>query len=404
MASSRIIYYTNKTYTDGSHPICLRLTFDRKHSYITLASVKPEQWDERNKQVIGHANARRINNKIKLKDAEADDLILEYDTGKSGLTRELIIGKLKGNKRSETLTDYINDYIKELEDKTQFNDASSKGSMRNEIIKFNRNNPDIRFQVITPSWLRKFHIYLKQEGKSERTIYNYMNMIRSLYNRAISDGVVNRELYPFDTYKLVMPESEKIGLDQDEVDKIIKAELKDQPTNAWELAKWTWLLSLAFGGARVSDVLMMKWSDFKNDRYYYVMGKNNKPVSLPIPDLARKALEFFGQYRERSNGFVVPELAKADFKDAKDVKRKIKNANRWYNRQLQRIAEAVGIDKTVSMHIARHTFGNLTGDKISPQLLQMIYRHSDIRTTMNYQQHWMNQEKLDEAIKAVVDF
>jgi integrase/recombinase XerD len=60
------------------------------------------------------------------------------------------------------------------------------------------------------------------------------------------------------------------------------------------------------------------------------------------------------------------------------------------------------ISKKLTMHIARHSFGNIAGDKIPIQMLQKLYRHSSIRTTINYQQNFMHQET-DEALDKVIN-
>lgn len=39
------------------------------------------------------------------------------------------------------------------------------------------------------------------------------------------------------------------------------------------------------------------------------------------------------------------------------------------------------IDKNLSNHIARHSPGNIAGDRIHPLMLQKLYRHSDLKTT-----------------------
>jgi integrase len=151
-------------------------------------------------------------------------------------------------------------------------------------------------------------------------------------------------------------------------------------------------------------VLKTKWDDFKNGRLYYVMGKNNKPVSIEIPERAKKILAYYEPFKEENQGFVFPALKEADLSDPIDIEIKLQTAINVYGRYVQEIANKAKISKSVSPHIARHTFGNLAGDQISPQLLQAIYRHSDIKTTMNYQQHWMNKDKLDGAIQKVVNF
>ena len=386
------------------HPIYIRLTFDRKHTYIKIAETKLEDWDE-NRLIVkpSHKFHKSINKLIKEKDMEAYNLILEYESEFTPITQDYIIKKMKGAKRSETLTEYFHAYIEELEQKDQDSYCSSVRSMLRKIVRYH-GGEDIRFHTINASWLRKLDLFLYREGAGKRTIFNYMVIIRMLFNRAIQDHVVKQEFYPFTTYKIKMPSSEKIGLSKSEIESFIKQEFDGLDSEFMYLAKWTWILSFAFGGVRSSDTMRIKWTDFKDGHFYYIMKKNNKPLCLPISDLAQQALNFFERYRFVSKGYVTPVFRLANIDDPKDMNRKITNANRIYNEKLKKIAAQAGINKNITMHIARHSFGSITGDKISPQLLQMIYRHSDIQTTMNYQQNWTNQEKLNDAFGKVIDF
>ncbi len=48
----KAILYSTKTYKDGSHPIMIRITQNRKRIYKTVGySVVPDAWDEDNSQV-----------------------------------------------------------------------------------------------------------------------------------------------------------------------------------------------------------------------------------------------------------------------------------------------------------------------------------------------------------------
>lgn len=53
------------------------------------------------------------------------------------------------------------------------------------------------------------------------------------------------------------------------------------------------------------------------------------------------------------------------------------------------------------MHISRHTFGNLSGDEIPLQMLQKLYRHTSITTTINYQSSFIYKDA-DEALDRVI--
>jgi len=53
------------------------------------------------------------------------------------------------------------------------------------------------------------------------------------------------------------------------------------------------------------------------------------------------------------------------------------------------------------MHIARHFFGNIAGDKIPIYSLQKLYRHSSIIITANYQQSFTKKDTNDANDRVV---
>ena len=82
---------------------------------------------------------------------------------------------------------------------------------------------------------------------------------------------------------------------------------------------------------------------------------------------------------------------------------KIRNATSLFDKYLKRIAKQCSIEKNLSNHIARHSFGNIAGDSISPHMLQKLYRHSDLKTTIGYQANFIHKEA-DDALDAVINF
>lgn len=74
-----------------------------------------------------------------------------------------------------------------------------------------------------------------------------------------------------------------------------------------------------------------------------------------------------------------------------------------FNNSLSLIAKEMKLTKPLTMHISRHSFGAISGDKIPIQMLQKLYRHSDITTTINYQKAFLYKDA-DEALEKVLDF
>ena len=225
-------------------------------------------------------------------------------------------------------------------------------------------------------------------------------LIRSIFNRA-TDKVISKDLYPFgkDSFKIKFPETVKVGLNKSE---ILTLETVENLSNV-ERHALNWLYSFYLAGIRVSDVLLTRWSMIYDDRLHYRMGKNSKVVSLKTPFKALDILESYKRGGNGDNGFIFPEMKKADFSDAKDVYNKIKVATSKFNKHLKNISKRIGITKKVTMHIARHSFGNIAGDSIHPLMLQKLYRHSDLKTTINYQANFIH-KPVDDALDSVVNF
>jgi hypothetical protein len=63
--------------------------------------------------------------------------------------------------------------------------------------------------------------------------------------------------------------------------------------------------------------------------------------------------------------FIFPELKVLDKLDHYKVQRKLSHAGKRLEKKLNAIANANGINKKLSMHISRHSFAQIAGDKIS---------------------------------------
>jgi integrase len=401
MASLKIIL-RKKTNKDGRYPLAIRITKDRTSSYIYLGhSVAKEQWDAVNQRVKrSHPNSARLNNLLSTKFAEANNKLLDLETQKNDISSRAIKGGLRSAKEG-TFFKQSGIYLENLKTTGKFNRRSADAPRVNRFREF-LYNMDITFAEITPTLLRKFKAYLKgTRNVSERTIVNHLIVIRTIFNQAIASNIVDRKYYPFGKGKIVIrfPDSLKIGLTETELRKIETLDLAEDSTN--NHVRNLWLFSFYLAGMRVSDVLRLKWSDFQNDRLYYAMGKNDKGGSLKVPE---KALLLLRQYRRRINkhNLVFRDLATVtDLNNQYDVQKRINQRVKKLNEALKKIGEQAGIEKKLTMHIARHSFGNISGEKIPIQMLQKLYRHSSITTTIGYQANFIHKD-VDEALNAVV--
>ena len=443
MASIKIVLRRNMARKDGTIPLAIRISANYKTNYQWLGHyVLEKDWNEISGKVKRtHSNSKKLNNFLMKKLTETHDI---YFDSKRKITPKQVKQKLKGPGGS---TSFFNLAVKRLEAKysegvfsvakselsilynlEEFLNFKNTGSKKNVIGKIKerrieriskgrkgellfsdsinhfKKNKKLMFQDITEGFLEKYKTfcsaYLKQKT---RTVTNQLILIRTLFNTAIRDGIIDSEFYPFsgDKAKIKVASGHKIGLNIEEVERIESLNLEHN-SSIWHTQN-VWLIAFYFAGIRISDVAKLKWSDFKDGRLLYVMNKNEKSLSLKVPDKAASILKIYKKTCTENNNFIFPFLRNADLSNQEDVFIKTRNATKLLNKHLKRIAKVCHIDKNLSNHIARHSFGNIAGDAIHPLMLQKLYRHSDLKTTLNYQANFIHKDA-DDALDSVINF
>ncbi|TDN79365.1 site-specific recombinase XerD [Salegentibacter sp. 24] len=443
MASIKVVLRKNMIRKDDTIPLALRISENYKTNYHWLGHyILEKDWDKKfGKAKKSHPNHKKLNHFLMKKMTEAQDL---YFHSEDDLTPRQIKNKLKGPGGSQSFFAVAAERVKQKYDKGTFSVAKSelsilynleeflnlKTNQRKEEVKksikerrrirvsktrkgeysfedaitYFKRNTRLEFREMNESFLNKYKAFCSTYlGQKTRTITNQLIFIRTLFNVAIKDGIVSQKYYPFggEKEKIRIGSGNKIGLTAEEVTKIENLAVESH-SSIWHTRN-VWLVSFYFAGIRISDVVALKWTDIKDGRLYYVMNKNEKPLSFKVPEKAKTIFNLYLMDKTENNGYIFPFLKDADQQDAKSVFLKMRNATKVLNKFLKRIAAECKIDKNLSNHIARHTFGNIAGDKIHPLMLQKLYRHSDLKTTLNYQANFIHRDA-DDALDSVINF
>src|SRR6056297_578973 len=406
MATLKTVLHT-KTDSKGNKDfrLALRLTVNRKRSYYHLGQkVDPKFWDEKAGKVkSSHSRNKQLNRLIRKKFDVIEDIIFEKEASKQNYSAKQIIDSIRKNTKRQLFFELADEHVEDLIEANNHNRAISDRSKINRIKEFAKKR-NFEFEEIDENLLKKLKIYLRTTaGLSERSVMDVFVMIRLLYNKAISRKSVDRKFYPFgkDKIKIKYPQTIKIGLDENEICKIEELDLV-QGTTVWHTRN-VFLFSFYLAGIRVSDVLRMRWSDIVSDRLYYKMSKNNKADSLKLPAPVLKILTYYSEDKITNSDYIFPELKTIPLKDSKAVYTRIKTSIKRLNDNLTKIADLAEIDKKITNHIARHSFGNIAGDKVSPQMLQKLYRHTHLSTTIGYQGNFIH-KNADEALNEIINF
>lgn len=409
MASLKVILRKEKK-ADGLYPLAIRITKDRKSSYIYLDyRIAESDWDKASQRVKkSHPNSTRLNNFLLKKLSEATDSALEVESKKSHVSAKAVRNKIKPD-TAATFFPQAQSFLDALKNSGKYNQYTSDKPRIAHFKEFLKGE-DIAFSDLTAGILERFVVYLKssykpKRGKArigDRTIANHLVTIRSVFAHAQKQGVVTKAQSPFGEGRINIkfPDSVKVGLAPEEIKALEDVDLTDPAHNH---ARNLWLFSFYFAGIRVSDVLRMRWTDIQNNRLQYTMGKNNKVVSLKIPDKAEKIIDQYKLFRENKDDLIFPDLKGCNFEDKFKTQRTIAFRTSAIDKCLRlHVAPKAEIEKKLTMHIARHSFAQ-NATSIDVRTLQMLFRHTKLETTEGYMGQFLH-KTADDALDSVLAF
>lgn len=406
-ASIKIILKKTKL-SDGTYPINLRITINRKSKfYKTPYSVLPKFWNEKTceftSKQINYLQSNRILTSIKQNASKILEAMIEDE---DEFTLEIFdsLFKPKEVKKLNFIA-----YFKELQD--QFHEAgkiSSSSSYNDTISALMRFNPKIStypFTKIDYSFLMAFESYLRANGCHDGGIGVYMRNIRAIYNSAIKSKIVSSEAYPFKDYVISKLKSSKIkrALSKQDLQRLLNYDFSNNKGGTKAL--YAYLFSFYCRGMNFTDLAELKWEDVELSSFSYTRNKTKIKLNVKIPnnEYTREILSYFKTYRPFDTDYIFPILKK-DIKlyTNEELKKRKKSVLNYYGKQLKKISLECGIKTNVNFYTARHTFATLSLKKgLSTVMIKQGLGHQSIKTTETYLEDFCTEE-LDMAFEDIM--
>lgn len=386
MATIRAVLKKNKIKANGLIPIYLRIIEGEKNTFkSTGIDVRFDEWDEKNSKVRSkHPNSVRMNHLISKKISELEDLRIQLD-GKGGLGKEVkAISNKKAKNDKLSFTKFFKEYVDQQKIDKKFGTHKKVESVLKKFNDYNKQK-DVPFSIFTLEYLKEYENYLRGLGNTTNTIHANLKVFRMLFNKAVQLDIIPIQNNPFGKHKLKTEKVEKSFLTQSEVDAIDQVKLTSD--SKMEVHRDMFVFACYAGGIRISDLLQLRVERY--DRKTKVIGffvhktKNNHTIKLP-----KRAVEILERYisNGKSSGYIFGLLDESVFNGPADLLlTKISSATAYANKNLKTIKDLAGIEKSISFHSSRHTFGTLAVKKgIGIQMVSKIMVHSNLTTTLGY--------------------
>ena len=334
----------------------------RKIYFKTNIYIKPEHWDKRTSQVIGHPQANDLNSML-------FEFVLylqgiELALWKRGVpaTLSLLKDAMKKNRPINiTFPIFAKEYVQHSDRR-----ESTKENLFTTITVLQEFRPGLDFKDITYTFLKDFEVYLREKGNGINTVAKHLRQLRTLVNEAINQGYIHADAYPFRKFKIKQEKGSHEFLTPDELKKLENLEVHDLKLRHVLDA----FLFCCYVGLRFSDFCQLKQSNFikVNGKKWLHFKSIKTGIELRLP----LHLLFEGRALSILDKYDITEFANL-------------GSNSEVNKSLSVIIGMTRIKKHITYHTARHTCATLLIHQGVPiTTVQRLLGHTSVKTTEIY--------------------
>ncbi|WP_240676129.1 site-specific integrase [Botryobacter ruber] len=377
-----ILFYgkTAKTTKDNLLPIYLRVTINGKRfETSTHRHITPSKWSVEAGRVKGNSEeARSINTYLDTLRSQVYAYQSELLKLGKPVTVETFREKWLGIEEKPVMLLEVfqkhNDQVEKLVGKdfapgTLERYKTSLQHTRNFIL-WKYQEEDINIKRLNYGFISDYEFWLKSvRSCSHNTTMKYLANFKKVIHICLKNGWLQRD--PFTGFKFAKKEVVREFLTKEELQKMAAKEFEMERL---EQVRDIFLFS-CFTGLAYADVHKLKRSEIvtglDGEKWIYTSRQKTDTTSrIPLLPTAQTLLEKYREHPQCVNqDKVLPVLS-----------------NQKMNAYLKEIADVCGIRKSLTFHIARHTFATTVtlSNGVPIESVSRMLGHTNLKTTQHY--------------------
>ncbi|RUT70280.1 site-specific integrase [Flavobacterium cupreum] len=379
-----VLFYlkAQKTSMQGKAPICARVTVNGKRTEISVKrSVNANEWDERKGMAKGSRKETvELNmylNQFKAKIINTyQQMVLSDDAIDGPAIRDKVLGT---DHLLPTLVSLIEYHNEQQEIKLAPGTMKNYYTTQRYIEKFLREKyyrNDLILSQLTYKFILDFERYLfnyvpkdHQKPLNNNGIMKHIERLRKMINMAVKLDWLAKD--PFASFKKHFDKVERESLNSKELTALENKEFTiERLRHVRDMFMFSCYTGLSY--IELAELSPNKIITGIDDGLWISTSRAKTDTGVRVP-LLPQAIELMEKYRDDpralNNGTVFPVIS-----------------NQRMNGYLKEIADICGITKTLTFHIARHTFATTVtlSNGVPIESVSKMLGHTSIRTTQIY--------------------
>lgn len=372
MVSTGIFLDKRRPLNDGTFPLKLRVTFNRKSRFYSLEvknkklALNTEDYDK----IISIKPKREFNSLKKDINKALEDINVIIETI-DNFTFERF-EQIYKKKTAPTIDSYFDRKINSLIKEKSIRTAHFYKYTLRSLKEYDANL--FEFKQITPDFLKKYEEWFLSKNGSSTTVGMYMRHLKAIMNMANEDGIITKQEYPFGKNKYIIPKGscKREILTTSQIKKIYNC--KDI-TPYQEKARDFWVFTYLANGMNMIDILLLKYENINGDKFTFVRHKTKKtakanPVMVKVflTEPLIRIIEKWGNKDKSKDNYIFPILNKEP-ETEKDIII-LENFIRFVNQHMLSLTKKLGIPP-VTTYCARHSYSHAMVNKNNANIVEI---------------------------------
>ena len=287
---------------------------------------------------------------------------------------DIVISYRNSLENRTSVFDYIRIRINYLKDAGRERTSETYKQMLFSFMRF-RNHEDLYFDMIDDKLICLYESFMKNSNLCRNTTSFYMRILRSVYNRAVEDGL-SKQMNPFKHVYTGVDKTSKRAIGLDEIRRIKNLNLTNMPK--LDFARDIFLFSFYMRGMSFIDIAYLQKTNLSGGYISYNRKKTGQQMTIKWE---KEMEEIANKYASQSNTFLFPIIERNDGTERKQYLNKML----LINRRLKVIAEKIALSVPLTMYVARHSWASIAqANNIPIKAISLGMGHDKEETTRIY--------------------
>ena len=379
---------TRSMLLDSNYPIKLTVYYGRqKKRYKTPFKATQEVYDRLLANRLRDESTKQLKRQT-VSWLDKQTLIAESIVPFTFTDFENVFYAEKTQSRKIQLNDGVNSiyekHIQALNDEGRISTARSYQDSLTSMLSYKKN---LKVSQITPDFLKGYEKWMTDNGRSLTTVGMYVRALRTIFNMAIENEVIDASKYPFKKYTIPAPQKISRTLKKEEIKQIINYTAK---RDADAVALDYWVFSFISNGMNFKDIALLKYGNINGDFLEFRRAKtkrttnnNSLPIMVPLDENLLYIIKKRGNKSKKKEDYIFPILKHGltPQEEYDHIKTFVRNTNK----RLTRVGIELGLSLKVTSYVARHCFATIQKNNNAPlAYISEALGHSNLKTTQNY--------------------